>query len=495
MNIRVIKGGGMPEDLIQLIEQLVARSTESQTVEFKHSNDDAFMIGKDISALANAAAMEGQDYAYLVWGVEDATHAIIGTSFNPLAAKHKGQELELWLRLKLSPNADFRFIPVDFHGKPMIVLRIWPAAGYPVAFDGTEYVRSGTSTQPLSKNSQRERRLWKVTKAESFEDQMAAQWLTAEETLARLNWDIYFKQTGTPLPSERATILHYLESDHIIETLDSGQYAITNLGALLFADDLTAFPAVARKALRIIKYDGIRKSSPSRTQTYTRGYADLNALIAFLQAWLPESETIGKALRITHTAYPDIAIRELTANMLIHQDLTVRGAGPLVEIFDNRIEFSNPGTSLIRVERLVNDPPATRNPKLAGLSRRLHMCEEAGSGWDKIIDACEATHIPSPVVQQSDGDGGSMMVRLVQYRPYAQLTQSERLDACYWHACIQFADGATLTNTSLRERFGLDDSHSAPVSRLIRDSIDNGLIRPLDPNAARKKMEYIPAWA
>lgn len=102
----------MPEDLLKLVEQLVARSTESQTIEFKQSNDDAFMIGKDISALANAAAMEGQDYAYMLWGVDDFTHKIVGTSFNPLAAKHKGQELELWLRLKLSRtrnSASFRW--------------------------------------------------------------------------------------------------------------------------------------------------------------------------------------------------------------------------------------------------------------------------------------------------------------------------------------------------------------------------------------------------
>ena len=128
----------MPEDLLQLVNQLVARATESQTVEFKESNDDAFMIGKDISELSNAAAMEGQDYAYMLWGVDDATHDIIGTTFNPLAAKHKGQELELWLRLKLSQNAEFRFIPIDMHGKHVVILRIWPASGYPVSFDGDE---------------------------------------------------------------------------------------------------------------------------------------------------------------------------------------------------------------------------------------------------------------------------------------------------------------------------------------------------------------------
>ena len=388
----------MPEDLLQLVNQLVARATESQTVEFKESNDDAFMIGKDISALSNAAAMEGQDYAYMLWGVDDATHDIIGTTFNPLAAKHKGQELELWLRLKLSQNAEFRFIPIDMHGKHVVILRIWPASGYPVSFDGDEYIRSGTSTQRLEKNSQRERRLWEVTKSESFEEQIAMQWLTIDETLSLLDWPAYFAQTGTPQPSDPNAIVHYLELEGLVKTLDSGQYAITNLGALLFARNMQQFPTIQRKALRVIKYEGTRKSSPSRTQTYQRGYADMDAIVDFLQPWLPETETIGRALRVTHLAYPQIAVRELLANMLIHQDLTARGSGPLIEVFDNRIEFSNPGNSLIRLERLVNDPPEARNPKLADVSRRLHMCEEAGSGWDKIIDACESAHLPSPVI-------------------------------------------------------------------------------------------------
>lgn len=485
----------MPEDLLQLVNQLVARAAESQTVEFKESNDDAFMIGKDISALSNAAAMEGQDYAYMLWGVDDATHDIIGTTFNPLAAKHKGQELELWLRLKLSQNAEFRFIPIDMHGKHVVILRIWPASGYPVSFDGDEYIRSGTSTQRLEKNSQRERRLWEVTKSESFEEQIAMQWLTIDETLSLLDWPAYFAQTGTPQPSDPNAIVHYLELEGLVKTLDSGQYAITNLGALLFARNMQQFPTIQRKALRVIKYEGTRKSSPSRTQTYQRGYADMDAIVDFLQPWLPETETIGRALRVTHLAYPQIAVRELLANMLIHQDLTARGSGPLIEVFDNRIEFSNPGNSLIRLERLVNDPPEARNPKLADVSRRLHMCEEAGSGWDKIIDACESAHLPSPVIQESKAtESPSMMVRLSQYCPYAELSPSERKDACYWHACIQFADGMNLTNASLRERFGLSESYSSQISRLIRDCVAANLIKAVDPDAPRKKMAYIPAW-
>lgn len=485
----------MPEDYEELIARLIANSSESQTVEFKESNDDAFMIGKDISALANSAVIEGQDYAYMVWGVRDDTHEVVGTTFNPLTAKHSRQELELWLRLKLSKNAEFRFIRTMVQDKPMVVLRIWPAAGYPVSFDGTEYIRSGTSTQPVAKNSQREQRLWEITKSESFEDQIALQWLHEDEALSLLDWDRYFKQTDTPVPASRAAILHFLETDRIVKQLDSGQYAVTNLGALLFATDMQRFPTVARKALRIIRYDGSRRSAPSRSKIWSAGYADMDAIIDYVEALLPEREEIGRALRVTLKGYPTLAVRELVANMLIHQDLTIRGAGPLIEIFDGRIEFSNPGNSLIRVERLVNDPPATRNPRLASLARRLHMCEEAGSGWDKIIDACEESQLPSPEIQQSEGDAPRMSVRLLQYKAFADMSGEERRQACYWHACIQYANSQSLTNASLRERFGMADSGASQISRLIRECVDNGLIRPVDADAARKKMRYVPAWA
>lgn len=123
------------------------------------------------------------------------------------------------------------------------------------------------------------------------------------------------------------------------------------------------------------------------------------------------------------------------------------------------------------------------------------MCEEAGSGWDKIIDACEEAQLPSPEVQQSEGDAPSMSVRLLQHKAFADMSGDERRQACYWHACVQYANSQALTNASLRERFGMADSGTSQISRLIRECVDDGLIRPVDADAARKKMRYIPAWA
>lgn len=484
----------MPEDYVELVKQLIGHVSETQTIEFKDSNARFEMIGRDIAALANSAIVEGQDYAYMVWGVEDSTHAIIGTSFDPLTAKRGNQELEIWLRVKLSSNAEFRFLSVDVDGKHVVVLRIWPAVGYPVSFDNVEYIRSGTSTQPLQKNSQREQRLWDLTRSGAFEDQIALRWLSRDEVLHKINWARYFTQTGIPVPEGGSSILHYLVTDNIVKTLDSGQYAVTNLGALLFAANMDDFETVSRKAIRIIRYSGKDRIAATRSKIFLGGYADIDGVMDYIQALLPEREVIDKGLRVTMNGYPELAIRELVGNMLIHQDLTIRGGGPLVEVFDDRVEFSNPGASLIQVPRLVNDPPQSRNPRLAKLARRLHICEEAGSGWDKIIRSCELMQLPAPEIQESRGDAPSMRVRLMQRRPYRDLTVDERLQACYWHACLQYANGNALTNASLRERFGLSTSSSSQISRLIADAISDRLIRPVDADAANKKMRYIPAW-
>ena len=484
----------MPEDYVELVKQLIGHVSETQTIEFKDSNARFEMIGRDIAALANSAIVEGQDYAYMVWGVEDSTHAIIGTSFDPLTAKRGNQELEIWLRVKLSSNAEFRFLSVDVDGKHVVVLRIWPAVGYPVSFDNVEYTRSGTSTQPLQKNSQREQRLWDLTRSGAFEDQIALRWLSRDEVLHKIDWARYFTQTGIPVPEGGSSILHYLVTDNIVKTLDSGQYAVTNLGALLFAANMDDFETVSRKAIRIIRYSGKDRIAATRSKIFLGGYAYIDGVMDYIQALLPEQEVIDKGLRVTMNGYPELAIRELVGNMLIHQDLTIRGGGPLVEVFDDRVEFSNPGASLIQVPRLVNDPPQSRNPRLAKLARRLHICEEAGSGWDKIIRSCELMQLPAPEIQESRGDAPSMRVRLMQRRPYRDLTVDERLQACYWHACLQYANGNALTNASLRERFGLSTSSSSQISRLIADAISDRLIRPVDADAANKKMRYIPAW-
>src|SRR5690554_4889599 len=131
--------------LQSLLKELCSLPQETEWVEFKQDNGDAPMIGEYISALANSAALLGKQYGYVVWGVENDTHQVVGTRFKPSVARHKQQELESWLLQKTAPKIHFRFFEFNAaNEKPAVVLEIQAAAHTPVQFEGVEYIRVGS---------------------------------------------------------------------------------------------------------------------------------------------------------------------------------------------------------------------------------------------------------------------------------------------------------------------------------------------------------------
>lgn len=197
-------------------------------------------------------------------------------------------------------------------------------------------------------------------------------------------------------------------------------------------------------------------------------------------------------MREKQSAYPILAIREIVANALIHQDFSITGTGTVVEIFKNRIEVTNPGNPLVDIRRIIDNPPKSRNEKLAAFMRRLRMCEELGTGWDKIVIACELAQLPAPKIEVYED---STRVTLYSEIAFTNLTIEDKLWACYLHACIKHVQGEQLTNSSLRFRFGLKDSSAGSISRLIKEAVELQLIKPLDPTTAPRYMRYIPHWA
>lgn len=308
-----------------------------------------------------------------------------------------------------------------------------------------------------------------------------------------LDCSAYFDLQGIPIPSDSKGIAHYLEEDGIIVKQDNGLYAITNLGAVLFAKKLSDFPRISRKAVRVVQYQDNNRLNMLKEDVGNKGYAvGFQGLIKYIEALLPSQESITGALRELKTAYPILAIRESVANALIHQDFSISGTSPVVEIFDNRIEITNPGTPLVDIRRIIDNPPKSRNEKLAALMRRLKMCEELGTGWDKIVISCEIAHLPAPKIDLYED---STRVTLFAEMPFSNISLEDKLWACYLHACIQHVQGEQLSNSSLRERFGLLDSSSSSISRLIKEAVAVKLIKPLDPTTAPKYMKYIPIWA
>lgn len=482
----------MMENLDILVKELCKYPTETQWLEFKHNNCEPNMIGEDISALANSAVLADRDYAYMIWGVDDRTHQLIDTSVRLKKEQKGNQEIENWLRFLLSDNADFEFLDTDIEGKHVEILRISKAVGRPVKFQKIDYIRSGTYTKRLSELPALETRLWDKLRQEHFEDVFAKTGLMTQEIFKLLDCEAYFSMLNISLPSTIDGYLHYLCEDNIIAKQDNGLYAITNLGAILFARKLNDFARLGRKAMRIVSYDGVSRLTIQKEETINEGYAlCFENIITLVNAILPSKEDIENARSFLKSIFPLPAIRESIANSMIHQDLYITGTGPVVEIFSNRVEVTNPGTPLIDIMRIVDNPPKSRNEKLASLMRRLKMCEELGRGWDRMVLSCEKQLLPAPriLIYQE-----STKVIIFSSLAFANISSEDKLWSTYLHACLKFIEGDALTNASLRERFGLKVTSSGQISRLIKDAVTKGLLKPLDPNTAPRYMRYIPRW-
>ena len=483
-------------DIPSLLKKLISLSTETEWIEFKTSNANPDMIGQRISALANSACRCGIPTAYMVWGIDDATHEIVGSSFRYRSERVGNEELENWLRHQLSENASFSFLESDIDDKRITVLAITAAYYHTVDFEKVAFIRIGSITKKLRDYPAVETEVWdRITKSD-FESITAKGGLSIDEALGLLDYPAYFNLLGSPMPQSSTEIARYLCEDEILSRQDDGRYAVTNLGAILLAKRLSDFPSVARKALRIIQYEDTGRTEILRSKEYVGGYAsEFESAIDMIMAITPSREVIEGAYRKKITAYPERAIREILANSLIHQDLALSGNGPVVEVFSDRIDFTNPGKSLVDLMRLLDNPPKSRNQKLASLMRRFHICEELGTGWDKIIQSCEKAFLPAPKIWEYDNAGGNMRVSLLAYSSFSSMGQQERIMTCYWHACFCFAEGSTMRNQSLRDRFGADAPSPSTISKLISATMNDGLIKPLDEGTSPRFRRYVPFWA
>jgi len=481
------------ESLDALVDQLRNLPNETEWLEFKHSNYDPDTIGEDISALANSAALLEKSCAYMIWGIDNITHNIVGTVYNQFSKLRGNQELASWLRNLLTKNAEFEFRSININGKDVVILIINCATNQTVMFKKTEYIRVGSYTQRLSDYPTVRTQLWDRLLSTRFEDHIAKRDLQANDALNLINFSSYFDIKQEPQPSSFEGIIHYMIEEEIIRRQDNGLYCITNMGALLFAKKLSDFPRVARKAVRVVQFAENNRMNILRDTVEEKGYiVSFEGLIKFIEALLPAREPINGALREKETAYPLLAIRETVANALIHQDFSITGAGPVVELFSNRIETTNPGVPLIDVMRIIDNPPKSRNEKIASLMRRLKMCEELGSGWDRITLSCESKQLPAPRIDLYDQN---TKVTIFSGTPYSSISLENKIWACYLHACVKYVEGDALTNSSLRSRFGLKESSAGSISRLIKDAIDAKMIKPADPITAPRYMKYVPFWA
>lgn len=451
---------------------------------------DNAKLCRHLSAFANQPGG-----GFMVFGIKDKTAQFAGVTQQN--AEAIVQRLGSHCRDSLNPVVTMDHTIENYQGVPLLFVHIRESAVKPVHLvTGTmedAYIRSGGSTRKASR--QEIGGLMLNSKTPQFEELHASKLKSAPDILDILDYRSIYKLLGKPVPQSNDEVLQWMKDEKMIDEVDGAGFYITNFGALAAAQNLKDFDGLARKSIRLIKYKGINKLETEKEFPGSKGYAiGFEGLIEFTKALLPSSEIIKNALRTETTVYPEIAIRELVANALIHQDFSIRGSGPMIEIFADRIEISNPGKLLPskKIDRLIRTTPESRNEILAAAFRRYNICEERGSGFEKAVAAIELFGLPPLKFEELES---SFRVTMYCPRNFAELTPTERVEACYQHSIIKYYSSGGMTNSSLRERFKMHEKQRPQVSLVIKDALRQGKIKPKDPNNVSTKFaEYIPSW-
>ena len=125
--------------------------------------------------------------------------------------------------------------------------------------------------------------------------------------------------------------------------------------------------------------------------------------------------------------------------------------------------------------------------------RRIGICEEKGSGIDKVVFNAELYQLPAPDFQSKEKH---TKVIMYAFKELNKMDKKDKVRATYQHACLCYVSNEKMTNQSLRERFKIKEKNAAIASRIIRDTLESELIKLDDPESkSRKFVKYIPFWA
>ncbi len=350
---------------------LCASDDEQEWFEFKENWFQPEVLGEYVSALSNAAAFHDKKYAYFVWGVNDDTHEIVGTTFNQYC-DHNKEPFQNYLARNLSPSINFSFKETIIEDKRVVVLVIPAAEEIPTSFREKRYIRIGSSKANLKDYPKREIQLFKILDGR----------VETIETLASKYQDLTFAKLFGYYGSKGIVLNEKTFEKNLGLRNQNGEY---NLLAQLLSDN-SHFP------LRVSIFDGTTKGSNlfsvrefgNNCLLYTLDevlrYGDVLNIIQ-----TDESERVVE--RLETPLFENKAFREAIINAVLH-NLWISGNEPMISVFSDRIEILSRGTlaPAQTMEGFFLGESIPVNEKLSEIFLQLHISEKSGRGVPKILE-------------------------------------------------------------------------------------------------------------
>lgn len=392
------------QELAALLERLRGEPHETEWLEFKSSHYEPQVLGEYLSALSNAACLAGKPRGYLVFGVQDQTHAVVGTRFDPHAVKAKGnQDLLLWLAMGLQPNVGFEVSVLDHPKGRVVFFEVGSARDRPVCFYGTAYIRVGTSKTELHKHPEKERALW--TRRADWSGQVCE-----VATLADLDQAALTKareQFRIKHPSQAAEEAAWDDASFLNKARLTVRGAITNAALLLLGRPEAATllsPVVAR-------ISWILKDAHNKELDYEHFgppfLLQVDLILARIRNLNVRTMPSGTLFPQEITQYDPWVIREALHNAIAHQDYGLRGRVNVVET-PSSVLITNVGSFLPGdVDKVIQqDAPLEiyRNPFLAEAMVNLNMIDTQGGGIKRMFQKQMQRFFPMPDYNLAEPD-------------------------------------------------------------------------------------------
>jgi ATP-dependent DNA helicase RecG len=419
-------------NLIALLNRLRKEPSETEWLEFKAGYLPAQELGEYLSALANSACFHGKPRGYLVFGINNVTHAIVGTDFDPLQNKGKGnQDLLLWLSNGLQPPGGFEWYPFQMDENRLVLFEVYPALNQPVKFFGTAYIRVGSSKTELSKHPEKERAIWQCRT--DWSAQVCEQAVPSDldpEAISKARQEYRIKFPAKEAESEGWEDAIFLNKIGLAIRGNLTNSAILLLGKPESASLLT--PAVSR-------ISWILKDEKNQEKDYEHFdppfILNMDRVLAKIRNLIIRQLPSGTLFPVEIVQYDPWVLREAIHNSIAHQDYTLSGRINLVELPD-RLIVTNVGSFLPgNIETVIQqDSPLEvyRNPSLARAMVNLNMIDTQGGGIKRMFQAQMKRFFPMPDYDLSDPDRVVVTIRgKVINEQYTRLLM-DRTDLDLW---------------------------------------------------------------
>lgn len=363
-------------DLTALLDRLRAEPRETEWLEFKANRYDAQALGEYLSALANSACLLGKPRGYLVFGIEDGTHAVVGTRFDPQAEVGQGNQLlPLWLALGLKPKLGFEMHVCQYQGERVVVFEVHPAFDRPVEFYGKAFVRNGTSKTSLSVYPEKERTIW--MRRVDWSAQVCEQATLADlDPKAIAEARRQYAEKNKTKPEKLADLAEWDDATFLNKAKLTVRGAITNAALLLLGRE----EASSLLAPAVVRVSWILKNERNEELDYEHFgppmLLNVDKVLARIRNLTVRELPDGTLFPVELTQYDAWVIREALHNCIAHQDYGLRGRIQVVET-PQALLLTNVGGFLPgRVETVIEqDAPLEvyRNPYLAEAMVSLNM--------------------------------------------------------------------------------------------------------------------------